>query len=308
MSDNALERAALVALLFPPQPFKWAGLRDQVVEGELSPSSVLKERAGSGSFDSYSAELDRAHARIEKWESSDTKFISYLDPEFPLQLRDAHDFPPFIFARGRLSGVGRRERGVSVVGSRKVSDRAANTADKIARGLIDSDIAVISGLAMGVDSIAHSAALELHGRTVGVIGTGIDKYYPRSSEPLQRMMEDGAGLVISQFWPGAAPTRASFPMRNTVMSAYSRATIIVEAEEKSGTRHQAHRAVRHGRPLILMRSVVESTSWGQHLSSDPARFDVHVANDAEHAVELAVSVSQELRALDPAMVRGASIW
>lgn len=308
MSDNALERAALVALLFPPQPFKWAGLRDQVVEGELSPSSVLKERAGSGSFDSYSSELDRAHARIQRWESSGTRFITFLDREFPLQLRDAHDFPPFIFARGELSIEGGRERGVSVVGSRKVSDGAARTADAIARGLIEAEISVISGLAMGVDSIAHSAALKLHGRTVGVIGTGIDKYYPRSSEAMQRKMEDGAGLVISQFWPGAAPTRASFPMRNTVMSAYSRATIIVEAAEKSGTRHQAHRAVRHGRPLILMRSVVESTTWGEHLSSDPSRYDVHVADDADHAVDLAVSVSQDLTALDPEMVRGASIW
>lgn len=308
MSDNAIERASLVALLFPPQPFKWAGLRDLVVEGEITPSLVLSERAGSGSFDSYSSELDRAHARIQQWESSGAKFITFLDREFPLQLRDAHDFPPFIFTKGRMSLEGGRERGVSVVGARKVSEEAAHTADAIARGLTNAEISVISGLAMGVDSIAHAAALELNGRTVGVIGTGVGNYYPRSSEPLQRRMEDGAGLVISQFWPGAAPTRASFPMRNTVMSAYSRATIIVEAEEKSGTRHQAHRAVRHGRPLILMRSVVEKTSWGKNLSADPTRYDVHVANDADHAVELAVSVSQDKRALDPAMVRGASNW
>lgn len=303
-----VERAALVALLHPPRPFRWAPLRDVVAEGIVAPSEILADSSGKGLFGSFEEEIELAYSRIQTWQQDGTRFLTYLDPEYPLQLRDAHDLPPFIFARGLLFTAGKRERGVSIVGSRKVSIEAAQIAAEISARLITSDISVVSGLAAGIDSIAHSTALERGGRTVGVVGTGIDQYYPKSSAPLQQRMERGEGLVISQFWPGSSPTRASFPMRNVVMSAYSRATIIVEAAEKSGTRHQAHSAVRHGRPVILLSSVANGTTWGRTLSSDSKRFDVYVASNAEEAALLAAEVSKDLQVLAPSTLQGSDDW
>jgi DNA processing protein len=141
---------------------------------------------------------------------------------------------------------------------------------------------VISGLAAGIDREAHLSALERGGRTVAVIGTGIDKCYPAANADIQRKIEE-FGLVLSQFWPGAPPTRHSFPLRNATMSAYGEATVIVQAGETSGARIQARQAVEHGRPLVLMRRVVEQTKWGDRLAS--AAGDVVVADTADDAVE-----------------------
>src|SRR5581483_252563 len=112
----------------------------------------------------------------------------------------------------------------------------------------------ISGLAAGIDTAAHTAALESGGRTVAVIGTGITRCYPAANIELQEAIAH-SGLVLSQFWPESSASKASFPMRNATMSAYGRATIVVEASEQSGARIQARLAVAHGRPVVLMNSV-----------------------------------------------------
>jgi DNA processing protein len=103
-------------------------------------------------------------------------------------------------------------------------------------------VAVVSGLAEGIDTAAHQAALAAGGRTIAVIGTGIDQVDPAANRQLQQRIEDD-GLVLSQFWPGSGPTRSSFPMRNATMSAYGMCTLLVTAGEQSGARIQARQAV-----------------------------------------------------------------
>ena len=117
--------------------------------------------------------------------------------------------------------------------------------------LVDNGLTVIAGLAEGIDTFAHTTALESGGRTVAFIGTGICRQYPPSNKDLQHEIEQ-RGLVFSQFYPDTAPTRKTFPMRNTLMSGYGIATVIVEAHEYSGTES------RHERPY----------SMGDRLSSD----------------------------------------
>src|SRR5699024_12355289 len=106
------------------------------------------------------------------------------------------------------------------------------------------------GLAEGVDSAAHRAALDCGGRTVAVLGTGINRCYPRQHKELQEEVAK-RGLLLSQFLPDAPPTKTSFPMRNAVMRGYAAATIVVEAGEYSGARIQARYALAHGRPLFF---------------------------------------------------------
>ena len=153
---------------------------------------------------------------------------------------------------------------------------------------------MISGLASGIDTGAHTAALAAGGRTVAVIGTGIRNYFPGENRQLQDQIA-AEGLVMSQFWPTAPPTRHSFPMRNAVMSAYGRATIVVEAGEASGARIQGRTAVEHGRPVILAESVTQSTEWGRKLVGGPG---VSVAKSPAEAVAIVHRVLDTNRRID----------
>lgn len=297
-----------MALLHPPQEFKWAPLRDLLLEDDILPSDVFRARAEAGAIPEPAAALDKAVIRIEMWESAGHRFLTYLDTEYPRQLKEVHDLPPFVFARGILREAGVNERAVSIVGSRDASSDALRDASKLAAMLVQANIPVVSGLAAGIDAAAHTAALRSHGRTVAVIGTGIDKYYPKSSEPIQREIEASQGLVLSQFWPGTAPTRYNFPMRNGVMSAFSCATVIVEASEKSGTKHQAFKAIAHGRPLILSGGVARNTTWGRKLASDPLHLDVTVVNSVEEAFDAAKQKAEPPRAVFASSPVGAGSW
>jgi DNA processing protein len=178
--------------------------------------------------------------------------------------------------------------GVSVVGTRKPSPDALQFVRDLVSGLVDHSRTVVSGLAAGVDAEAHRSALAAGGRTVAIIGTGIDVAYPADHRALQGEVA-AHGLLLSQFWPGSPPTRKSFPMRNAVMSGYSRVSVIVEAGERSGTRIQARLAVGHGRPVILTQAVARGTTWGAALVDRPG---VAVATSAASAVEMAVHLSR----------------
>lgn len=132
---------------------------------------------------------------------------------------------------------------------------------------------MLSGLAEGIDTAAHRAALAKGGRTVAIIGTGIAQVYPAANRDLQTRIAC-EGLVLSQFWPEGATQRHNFLMRNAVMSGYGRATVIVEASETSGTRVQARMAVEHGRPVIMTDRVLAANQWAQRLKGRPG---VHIA-------------------------------
>ena len=162
-----------------------------------------------------------------------------------------------------LLRVGRR---VSVVGSRRVSDKGVQRTRSLVRELAANDIIVVSGMAVGVDTIAHRAAMEAGGRTVAVLGTSLDDAYPKENRALQERMMD-TQAVVSQFAPGAPMTKRNFPMRNRTMALLSDATIIVEAEESSGTKYQGWEALRLGREVFLMQSMVDrrDLSWPQEM-------------------------------------------
>lgn len=282
MTALSPENVALVALLTREPSMRWAQYRDELAIDAL-PSDLVTD----------SAERRRGEATLSRWldTAAGANFYSYLDSGYPAQLREVWDFPPFVFLQGDEaplhSPIG--DRGICIVGSRSASSTAVDVASYIARSLTKEGTTIVSGLAAGIDYAAHSAAIQMGARTVGVIGTGIDRCYPPSSRQLQQHLAAGHGMVLSQFPPGSSPTRSSFPMRNGVMSAYGNATIIVAASEKSGTRHQARQAIRHGRPLILAEPVARETTWGGKLADDPL-IDAHVARTPDEAIELAQSV------------------
>lgn len=161
-----------------------------------------------------------------------------------------------------LQGGGR----VSVVGSRKPTPLGIRRAKDVAKLLVENGVTIVSGLADGVDTIAHTTAIESGGKTIGVLGTPLSQPYPKSNLRLFNEMA-GNHLVISQFPEGYPFQPKNFPIRNRTMALISHATIIVEAFEKSGTIHQGWEALRLGRPLFLLESLTkdEKLTWPREL-------------------------------------------
>jgi len=272
------EHIALIVLLRTrPEGLKWPQLVAQVLE-HGSAINVRDKLVGADllpSADSIAAQED-----LESWLVDDTQFVSILDEHYPSRLRGIHEAPPFLFMRGAPAAA---DVGVSVVGSRKASDRGIQMAKAIAQTLVSMNVSVISGLAAGIDTAAHTACLEAGGRPVGVIGTGINLQYPAANRDLHAQVAE-AGLLLSQFWPDQPPQKYTFPMRNATMSGYGIATVVVEAGEHSGARIQARVAVQHGRPVILTDSVIENNTWAKELVGQPGVHPVASITDVQEIV------------------------
>ena len=148
---------------------------------------------------------------------------------------------------------------IAVVGSRRASARALEWTRLITKELVSRDVTVVSGLAMGIDTVAHRTALERGGKTVAVLGTGLDAYAVSGNRRLQDEI-GRRGLLVSQFPEGSTPNRSHFPRRNKTMALLSHATMVVEAGEKSGTRYQGWEALRLGRAVLFPRKFLEATS------------------------------------------------
>lgn len=275
------ERAAMVALLRCTPTERGERELVQQLTDEASAVAMLRERLAP--VDLFSDPVEEAIAKakeeIVSWEQDGVQVITLGDDHYPHRLRDVFDRPPLLFARGVVLDD---DDGVAVVGSRGVSSEGRVITAELATRLVERSLTVVSGLAAGVDTAAHQAALRAGGRTVAVIGTGIRKHFPPENRDLHREVAEH-GAVFSQFWPDKAPDKTTFPLRNGTMSGYSLATIIVEAGERSGTRIQARKAVEHGRPVILMRSVIDRTEWGRVTAGKP---DVHVAQDVREAMTI----------------------
>ncbi len=146
---------------------------------------------------------------------------------------------------------------VSVVGSRKVSEEGIRRARSLSKSLVENGLTVVSGMALGVDTVAHTTAIECDGNTIAVLGTPLDNPYPKKNTKLfETIARDH--LAISQFPSGYPSQPKNFPIRNRTMALISDATIIIEAGEKSGTRHQGWEALRLGRLLFLLESVANN--------------------------------------------------
>lgn len=272
MDDRLRQRAALVALLRLPNA-SWPKTAASAIDRGDAYELLLERIDEDGALFTLAAScnelMETAAADIEQWEAAGFGVHGCLDDGYPAQLRDIHQVPPIIFTRGTLA---EDTRAVAVVGTRKATPAGIRLAQLIARNLAAADVTVVSGLARGIDSAAHTTALEAGGRTVAVVGTGINKVYPAENRGLQEKIAS-EGLVLSQFWPDSPPTKTSFPMRNAVMSGYAAATVVVEAEYRSGARMQARLALEHGRPVVLPRELL-THDWAQEYAKRPGVYVV----------------------------------
>jgi DNA processing protein len=230
--------------------------------------------------------LAHAGADLDRWSAEGMKLVTVLEPGYPPNLRAVHDRPPMVFVAGNLTPAD--AHGIAVVGARKATHDGSKKAGAVAGHLVDSGFTVVSGLAAGIDTAAHTAALARGGRTVAVIGTGLARSYPPENRALQRRIASECA-VVSQFWPDAPPTRRSFPMRNAVMSGITLATVVIEASDTSGSRIQARLALAQGRPVFLLASLVEQQPWAREYAGRPGTHVVRSPGEITTVVERLVS-------------------
>ena len=190
------------------------------------------------------------------------KIVPFASPEYPARLRMISDPPPFVYVKGEIRAAD--ERAVGVVGSRSASDYGRRVAQDLCRGLAALGFTVVSGMARGIDGTAHDASLNAGGRTIAVLGSGVDRPYPAEHDRLyQRISEQGA--VISEFPLGTRPMAFNFPARNRLISGLSLGVVVVEATEKSGSLITAALALEQGREVFAVPGAVgASRSRGTH--------------------------------------------
>jgi DNA processing protein len=201
---------------------------------------------------------------------------------FPSLLAEISNPPAVLWVRGDLSIC--EKIVVAIVGARAASREGVESAGAIAADLARAGIVVASGLARGIDAAAHSGALDAGGTTIAVLGTGIDRVYPPEHEPLFERIA-AKGLLLTEFPPGALPYPGHFPRRNRIISGLSRAVLVVEAAEKSGSLVTARMAADQGRDVMAMPGL---TAGGRNRGAHA------LLRDGAKLVESAVDILQEL--------------
>jgi len=188
--------------------------------------------------------------------------ITFMDAEYPPILNEITNPPPLIFGVGDPACL--KNRSIAIVGSRMASSYGLSVAREIASGLVQHGYTVVSGMAIGIDTASHEAAVRSGGSTIAVMGCGIDRPYPRQNTGLfHRIAEHGA--VITEFLPGTPPEAQNFPIRNRIISGLSQGVVVVEASMKSGSLITASCALDQGRDLMAVPgSIYSYRSRGSH--------------------------------------------
>jgi len=235
---------------------------------------------------------DRVAAELDAGSDADAKLVTVLDPAYPANLRLIPNLPPFLFYRGELTHDDLRS--VAVVGARKASDAGIREAASMSGLLASHGVTVVSGLARGIDTAAHRAALDAGARTIAVLGTGITRCYPSENQGLADAIA-ASGAVVSQFWPTTHPSRYTFPRRNVVTSGISQGTIVIEATGTSGAKMQARLALEHGKKVFLMRSLVTSQPWARDYVDKRGAIEVTDADEVSRQLADPERVAQATR-------------
>jgi DNA processing protein len=187
------------------------------------------------------------------------KLLTWDQPGYPRYLREIPNSPPLIYFQGDLREGD--QWAVALVGTRRLSPYGRQVTQRLVTGLVGAGVTIVSGLARGIDSVAHRAALEAGGRTIAVLGSGVDNIYPPENRPLAREIADGRrGAVVSEYPLGTEPDARNFPPRNRLISGLSLGVVIVEAGDKSGALITANFAAEQNRELFAVPGNINSPS------------------------------------------------
>jgi DNA processing protein len=279
--DDALD---LIALSLLPVG-RWLGVAERLRAGH-PPHLILDDHCADTGRDA--GELRRlARTAAVNADAASLHRVVWSDADYPPMLSAIVDPPPVLWLRGSAAAL--LTPAVAIVGSRAGSPYALAVAEKLGADLAQRGVAVVSGLARGVDSAAHRGALSANGITIAVLGCGADLVYPAEHRGLAREIA-GSGAVISELAPRTAPLPMFFPQRNRIISGLSRAVVVIEAGEKSGSLITARCALEQGRDVLAVPgNVLNGRNRGGHaLIRDGAKI-VETADDIVE--ELGVGVA-----------------
>lgn len=242
-------RKLLAALGMPSQVF-------------AQPETVVRQvvsAAQAGALQRVPEGFEAQWAQTRAWldQSPDHHLLTLADPAYPSELLETADPPILLFAMGALELLQYPQR-LAVVGSRNPTPQGEHNAHDFAQALAGAGVCIVSGLALGVDGAAHSGALDAGGATIAVVGTGLDRVYPRSHLALAHRIAEH-GLVLSEFVLGTPPTAANFPKRNRIIAGVSQGTLVVEAALASGSLITARLAAEMGREVFAIPGSIHAT-------------------------------------------------
>lgn len=192
---------------------------------------------------------------FEAVQSRGINYLTFDDDRYPQMLRNIYDAPAVLYYKGDLFDCN-LDRTLAVVGSRRATSYAKDALSKIISELIDTDICVVSGLASGIDTIAHTSSINNNLKTIGVIASGFDFTYPTANKDLYRKIEEGCGAVVSEYYPTFQPLQFRFPQRNRIVSGLSYGTLVAEASLKSGALITANLTLEQGRELMCIPGLI----------------------------------------------------
>ena len=254
----------------------WKAAPTELAEARLGKTlieRVVQARAG--------VDLEKLWEKIEK---QGIKILTWQDESYPQRLKEIDQPPPVLYIRGEF--LPDDLFAVAIVGTRRVTPYGRQITEELSAFLAANGITVISGLARGVDAIAHQSTLKAGGRSIGVLGSGVDKIYPPEHRSLaEQMMEHGA--IISDYAPGTPPDASNFPPRNRIISGLSLAVVVIEAGETSGALITAEFAAEQGREIFAVPgSILAPQSKGTNKLIQQGALPLLSVNDLMQALDL----------------------
>ncbi|MFN8637745.1 MAG: DNA-processing protein DprA, partial [Chloroflexota bacterium] len=249
-------------------PARFGRLLDRFGSAEAAWHASLLDLTGVGLERRAVESLGKLRASLDpeaEWRRLEQQGVSVVildDPTYPTALREIADPPPVLYARGELSPAD--DWAIAVVGTRRASIYGRQATERIVSDVARAGVTVVSGLAKGIDTVAHRAALTAGGRTIAVLGSGLDRVYPEENRALADRIA-ASGAVLTEYPLGTPPDATNFPRRNRIVSGLARATLVVEADHKSGAMITATQAAEQGRDVFAVPgSIFSPLSAGPH--------------------------------------------
>jgi DNA processing protein len=237
---------------------------------------------------------------MEKLERQRVRVLTWRDAAYPPLLLEIADAPPVLYLYGKLSEADRFA--LAVVGTRNSSTYGKQVTERIVTELAQSQVTIVSGLALGIDTIAHTAALDAGGRTIAVVASGLDIIYPPANRTLaHRIVESGQGVILSEYPLGVQPEGGNFPARNRIISGLALGVLVIEAPPKSGALITVEHALKQGREVFAVPgSILSSRSAGTNkLIQDGARPVMNVKDIVEALNLFMIPQQIEMQAILP---------
>jgi DNA processing protein len=283
-------KSALIENYFPRLEDAWVASSSDLKQAGLdsrSVSSIINSRPH--------IDLDAEMAKMDKYQ---VKAVPYNSPDYPHRLREIYDYPPVLYIRGTIKPED--DYCLAIVGTRHSTLYGRQVTEDMVKDLVRCNITIVSGLAKGIDSIAHRTALEAEGRTIAVFASGLDMVYPAENARLARAIID-RGALISEYPLGTKPKAEHFPRRNRIMSGISPGVLVIEAGERSGALITAEQALAQNRevfavPGSILSPASKGTNWLLQQGAKLVRNHVDILEELNLAV---VAQQLEMKELLP---------